>query len=79
MSQRIVIDLPLEFIRLCHGDGVEPDVVLRGFIADLCHLGSSQSHPREDGYHSHGSEERDMASDYYHQVGYPYWGRSPIQ
>src|SRR5438132_12141325 len=34
--KRISIELPPEFIALCKHDGVDPEFVLRGFIADLC-------------------------------------------
>jgi hypothetical protein len=62
MSVRTVqLRRPIEFIEMCERDGVDPAEVLRGFIADLCSL---------DG--SHGSDERDLADQYYHRCGYPY-------
>ncbi|MCP3869805.1 MAG: hypothetical protein GY703_17270 [Gammaproteobacteria bacterium] len=73
MSKRIVIDLPDEFIALCKEDEIEPETVLRSFIADLCEIISWQSDPRTDGYNSNGSDERMMARKYYERVGYPYW------
>jgi len=33
--KRISIELPPEFIALCKADNVPPELVLRGFIADL--------------------------------------------
>lgn len=36
--RRVTIELPIEFIELCVRDQVEPQTVLRGFIADLCGL-----------------------------------------
>jgi hypothetical protein len=73
MRKRIVIDLPEEFIELCREDEVEPETVIRGFIADLAEIMNWQSNPREDGYSSNGSDERWMARAYYERVGYPYW------
>lgn len=73
MTKRITIDLPDEFIAVCEEDGVEPEQVLRGFIADLAEIMNWASNPREDGYSSNGSDERMMARQYYERVGYPYW------
>ena len=52
-----------------------PEVVLRGFIADLCEIISWHSAPRADGYSSNGSDERRMAREYYERVGYPWWNK----
>jgi len=73
MKQNINIKLPQEFIELCEEDKVEPEVVLRGFIADLCEIMNWANNPREDGYSSNGSDERRMAREYYERVGYPFW------
>ena len=73
---RLTIELPSEFIALCQGDGVQPSVVLRGFIADLCEIISWQSSLRTDGYNSNGSDERSMARAYYERVGYPWWNKT---
>ena len=73
MSKSIQIELPEEFIALCEDDGVEPETVLRGFIADLAEIMNWASNPREDGYSSNGSDERMKAREYYERVGYPYW------
>lgn len=72
-TQRITLDLPPEFVGLCRHDGVDPEFVLRGFIADLCGLVIWVSHPRIDGYCSNGSDERQLAQAYYERVGYPWW------
>lgn len=79
MSRRrtVKIALPPEFIALCERDQVSPETVLRGFIGDLCGIISWASHPRADGYNSHGSDERDMAEQYYNRVGYPWFHRNP--
>lgn len=69
----ITLPLPPEFIALCERDQVTPDIVLRGFIADVCALMNWARDPRADGYSSNGSDERDMAYAYYERVGYPYW------
>ena len=73
MKHQITIELPQEFIELCKQDEVEPETVLRGFIADLCEIRNWASDPREDGYSSNGSDERMKAREYYERVGYPYW------
>ena len=52
-----------------------PDVVLRGFIADLAGIMSWAADPRTDGYCSNGSDERSMAMEYYRRVGYPWWNK----
>ena len=72
MSTTISLELPAEFLELCEGDGVAPETVLRGFIADLCAIQNYARDPREDGYQSNGSDERMLAQQYYDRVGYPY-------
>jgi hypothetical protein len=75
---RLNIKLPKEFIELCAQDSVNPEIVLRGFIADLCgiqnwvHPDPSQGRfPRpRDGYQSNGSDERLLAREYYERVGH---------
>ncbi|HYS75938.1 MAG TPA: hypothetical protein VEM38_07600 [Burkholderiales bacterium] len=69
---KITLALPPEFIALCAGDNVKPETVLRGFIADVCGIMNWASNPREDGYSSNGSDERDMAYAYYERCGYPW-------
>jgi hypothetical protein len=54
----LTLKLPDEFIELCWQDGVLPATVLRGFIADLCGITNYADDPRDDGYASHGSDER---------------------
>jgi hypothetical protein len=76
-SKRVTVSLPPEFIALCQRDGVTPETVLRGFIADLCGIINWAAEPRQDGYCSNGSDERDLASQYYERVGYPYWRGVP--
>ncbi|TAM85357.1 MAG: hypothetical protein EPN41_12230 [Candidimonas sp.] len=71
----ITLRLPDEFIELCEEDGVAPETVLRGFVADLAGIISWAAAPRTDGYNSNGSDERSMARDYYERVGYPWWNR----
>ena len=75
-KNRITIELPIEFIELCEADCVTPQIVLRGFIADLAGIMNWTTAPRADGYSSNGSDERDMAQAYYERVGYPYWKRN---
>jgi hypothetical protein len=74
-KHRLTLDLPSEFVELCATDGVTPETVLRGFVADLAGIISWQSAPRADGYNSNGSDERRYAMEYYERVGYPYWNR----
>jgi len=74
-KNKITIELPIEFIELCEGDGVTPEIVLRGFIADLAGIHNWAANPRADGYGSNGSDERSMAQEYYERVGYPYWNK----
>jgi hypothetical protein len=70
---RIILDLPEEFLAVCAADGVSPETVLRGFIADLAGIINWADNPRSDGYGSNGSDERMRARDYYERVGYPWW------
>ena len=76
-KRRVTVELPPEFIQLCERDQVEPELVLRGFIADLCGIINWARSPRADGYNSNGSDERDMAEAYYERVGYRWWHRTP--
>ena len=72
---KLTIELPAEFAALCARDGVSPEIVLRGFIADLARIMNRVESPRADGYSSNGSDERDMARAYYERVGYPHLKR----
>ena len=69
---RITLELPPEFIALCKSDNVPPEVVRRGFIADLAEIVNWIDNPRADGYSSNGSDERRYAMEYYERVGYPW-------
>ena len=74
-KNKLTLELPIEFIELCETDGVLPEIVLRGFIADLAGIMNWCANPRADGYSSNGSDERDLARAYYERVGYPYWNK----
>jgi hypothetical protein len=74
-TRRLTLQLPPEFVALCESDGVEPEQVLRGFIADLAEIVSWADNPRADGYSSNGSDERRYAMEYYERVGYPWFHR----
>ncbi len=74
-TRRLTLQLPPEFVALCESDGVEPEQVLRGFIADLAEIVSWADSPRQDGYSSNGSDERRYAMEYYERVGYPWFHR----
>lgn len=69
-SKNLTIDLPPEFLERCKRDKVKPEVVLKGFIADLCGIMNYCSNPRADGYCSNGSDERDKANEYYSRCGH---------
>ena len=75
MKRTVTLKLPPEFIALCEHDDTTPEVVLRGFIGDLCGIMNWANNPRADGYSSNGSDEREMARAYYERVGYPYFKR----
>ena len=62
-SNELTLTLPPQFLALCATHGVQPETVIRSFIADLCHLRTAE-------YHTHGSDERNLADDYYQRVGY---------
>ena len=71
MSQSLTIELPEEFLELCKRDHTTPETVLRGFIGDLCATTSMNfDRPRDDGYGSNGSDERECAWRYYDRAGY---------
>ena len=70
--KHLTIELPPEFIALCKADNVPPEVVLRGFIADVCELTSWVNDPRADGYSvsgwpSHLDWRCEAANDRVHQ------------
>jgi len=62
-TRAVSLSLPDEFMDLCDECKVDPTAVLRGFIADLCHL---ETRP----YITSGSDERDMAEQYFERCGY---------
>jgi hypothetical protein len=70
-TETLVIQMPREFVDLCATYRLRPDTVLRGFIADLCELINWSHCPREDGYSSNGSDERQMAQHYFKRA-YPW-------
>jgi hypothetical protein len=80
---KVSLNLPEEFIELCARDGVKPEEVIKGFIADVAEI-VNWVHPDptegrmprpKDGYNSNGSDERRLANEYYMRVGYPYRNR----
>lgn len=75
VRRRVELKLPPEFLELCKYDMTTPEIVLEGFIADLCRITGSGGQPRGDGYISNGSDEREFARAYYDRVGYPYHGK----
>jgi hypothetical protein len=69
-TQRVSFELPSEFLHFCSSRKVTPDRVLSTFIADLCKLTNLYACPREDGYTSSGSDERQFALAYFDRT----WG-----
>jgi hypothetical protein len=67
-TDTMVLQIPREFVQLCVGYKLRPDTVLRGFIADLSGLMNWTHCPREDGYSSNGSDERQMAWQYFQRA-----------
>jgi hypothetical protein len=67
-TDTLVLEIPREFAHLCVRYKLRPDTVLRGFIADLCELMNWTHCPREDGYSSNGSDERQMAQQYFRRA-----------
>jgi hypothetical protein len=63
-----VLDLPREYLDFCKTRSLDPQTVIQGFVADLCGLQNLFANPREDGYASHGSDERDQARSYFERV-----------
>jgi hypothetical protein len=67
-TEPVCLDLPREFLNFCANRNIQPEVVLRGFMADLCELMNWCSCPREDGYCSNGSDERMYAQAYFQRA-----------
>ena len=72
--KRIELDLPDEFVEYCEKHQVEPETVLRDFIANAFGLMNYVSKPRPDGYSSLGSDERMLAQQYLKRCHYPRGG-----
>lgn len=74
------LNLPKEYLDLCDRDGVDPEIVIRGFIADLTRItnwvnpnpSEGRHHRPDDGYYTNGSDERRLAYEYYERCGYPF-------
>jgi len=64
----VTFTLPDEFLELCEEVNQTPEVILRGFIADLCDL-------RERPYCTNGSDERDLAERYFERCGYRFMAK----
>jgi hypothetical protein len=62
----LILGLPAEFLELCKGRQVSPEVVLRSFIADLCDL-------RTKDYCTNGADERDHADTWFRRASVN-WG-----
>ena len=74
----MILNLPEEFINLCKRDGVDPEFVIKAFIADVAGITNwAQPDPTQgrmprpnDGYNSGGSDERLFAYRYYQRRGF---------
>ena len=69
-QRAVTFDLPNEFLLLCEQYGLTPVEALRGFIADVCGIENYIANPREDGYNSNGSDERQMARAYFDRANW---------
>jgi hypothetical protein len=77
---KLSLELPKEFLDLCETYKADPEEVIKGFVADLAGIQNwAYPNPEEgrnprpkDGYQSNGSDERRLAMEYFHRVGYPY-------
>jgi hypothetical protein len=65
-SRTIKLVMPPEFVSPRNSHGVQPDQVIRGFIADLRELRTACDNTGE-------SDERLYAEQYCHRRGYRYW------
>jgi hypothetical protein len=54
-QRTIELPVPDELVELCESHGTTPEVVLYGFIADLCQLEGQ----KDPALNNHGSNERD--------------------
>ena len=68
-QRTVCFNLPDEFLLLCEQFDLPPIQALRGFIGDVTGITNYVKHPtippRTDGYNSHGSDERDLAEQYW--------------
>lgn len=77
-TQELKLPIPPELIAMCEGRGLTAEDVLRGFIADLCGFRNYWVMPREDGYSSNGSDEREYADQWFERA-YPDWSTTEGQ
>jgi len=77
-TQELKLPVPPEFIAVCESRGLTAEDVLKGFIADLCELRNFIAKPREDGYSSNGSDEREHANRWFERA-YPDWSNTEGQ
>jgi hypothetical protein len=60
-TRNIILELPFEFQGLCDQYRIEPDEVLKGFIADLCNI-------EEDPYHTNDINGLNIALEYFNNT-----------
>ncbi|MBD8051132.1 hypothetical protein [Limnohabitans radicicola] len=77
-TQELKLLIPPELIAMCESRGLTAKDVLEGFIADLCGLQNYFVLPREDGYSSNGSDEREYAEQWFERA-YPDWSNTEGQ
>lgn len=73
MDEEVSFTSPPELNQLCDANGITPEELVRQFIADLCDIYSSD----EDGFNTSGSDERDLAKQYFERVGYSWQPYDP--
>lgn len=74
-DEQLRLGIPNEFIEFCTENYTSPKEVLHGFIADLLSLHNYINSPRADKLNRNGSDESDIAEQYFTRVGYQYRGQ----
>jgi hypothetical protein len=69
--EKLELILPPEFLEFCARYFVTPETVVKGFIADLC-TGNNSTEAWKMGYITSGSDERDLAEQYFNRCCYEF-------
>lgn len=64
----VVLRVPRELRVLAKDHRVDVDQVLRAFMADVCGIRNTYANPRADGLSSNGSDERDLAEQWFERA-----------